>query len=77
VALRRWGITNTDVVLVNVKRGGKIPPGEWNELWDLAQLLAALPIVAYMPGVRGIAWKEITGIARGSGKPRPWVDWRP
>lgn len=66
----------TRTVLVNVKRGGRVYPAEWNELWGLADDLAAVPVVAYMPGRTGIAWKRMIGSKRGRG-PQPWIDWEP
>jgi hypothetical protein len=76
-ATRAGGERVAYCALINVKRGGKVSPAEWNEMWDLAVLVGAFPVVAFMPGARGIEWRLVTGPKNGSGRPQPWTNWEP
>lgn len=67
------------IALVNVKRGGAVAVDEWNALLQLAERVAASPVVAFMPKRGGgVEWRRITGPKDGArGKRQPWVEWSP
>lgn len=69
------------VLLVNVKRQPKdeerkphIPPADWNLLYELAQQLGAVPIVA-IKGFRRIDYYQITGPKDRPTRTPPWQPW--
>jgi len=65
------------VLFVQCKRHGALPPGEWNELLDLAASCGATPILALMPASRGIAYFRLTGRKDGSKRRQPMEAWQP
>lgn len=63
------------VLMVQCKLGGQFGRTEWNELYDLAVSVGAVPILAMMPGTSGIAYYEMTDRKDGSKKPQPMKSW--
>lgn len=47
------------VLFIQCKRGGTLPPGEWNALYDIAVSCGAAPILASMPGQRGAQYERL------------------
>lgn len=39
-------------LLVQAKMDGRLPPGEWNELWDLAETTGGVPVLVRRQGRR-------------------------
>lgn len=70
------------ILLVQCKRNGSIPRQEWNDLYALACELAGgagpgsvvIPLLALMPGARGIAYRELREPAQHRA-PRNWLPW--
>jgi len=62
------------VLFVQCKRGGNLPVGEWNELFDLCESVGSVPILAEMPGVRGIRYWQIVDRKDGSKKRQPRIE---
>lgn len=70
------------ILLVQCKRNGEIPRAEWNEVYELAARLAGapgpgavvVPLLALMPGARGIEYRRIVGPA-DHGARRDWRPW--
>lgn len=56
------------ILLVQGKLSGHLPPAEWNDLWELAGRLGALAIVV----IRGQKMFRITGPKSGRGERQPW-----
>jgi Holliday junction resolvase len=49
------------VVFVQCKRRGTLGTREWNELVELSQVAGAVPVMAQMPGRRGVAFHRLLG----------------
>lgn len=70
------------ILLIQCKRNGEIPRGEWNDLYALAERIAGsaavgavvVPLLALMPGRRGIAYRQLVEPAEHR-QPRNWVPW--
>lgn len=64
------------VVFVQCKRHGALGTQEWNDVWELSQAAGAVPVMAQMPGVRGVAFHRLLGpkVKRGV---RPLEGWLP
>jgi Holliday junction resolvase len=61
------------VLFVQCKRSGALPPAEWNGLWDLAQMVGAVPVLAeQLP--RGRRYWRLTGRKDQPGKRQPYVE---
>jgi Holliday junction resolvase len=58
------------LLLVQCKRSGALPPAEWNALYDLAAHLSAVPVMARR-GVRGTQLLRLTGRKDGSRRRQP------
>ena len=61
------------VLMIQCKRGGTLPVGEWNELWELAMGTGALPVLAAMPKARGIDYYLLVGPKDGSKRRQPYA----
>jgi Holliday junction resolvase len=57
-------IKPTQLLLVQCKRSGSLPPAEWNGLFDLALSLGAIPLMA-SKGPRGTQFHQLTGRKTG------------
>lgn len=69
-----WAMKPGQILFVQAKRDGRLPPSERRELLRLASHLpgSALPILAYKPGPRGgVAFAVLTG--PGPKDRRPWT----
>ncbi len=62
-------------LLVQCKRSGRFDPGEWNELYDLAETIGALAIVASCPTGRGTQYKRLVGHKIPHKRKPPWEDY--
>jgi Holliday junction resolvase len=58
------------VLLVQCKRSGALPPAEWNELYDLAARLGAVPLMARR-GARGTQLLRLTARKDGTRRRQP------
>ena len=58
------------LLLVQCKRSGALPPAEWNELYDLAARLGAVPVMA-VKGLRGTQFHRLTARKDGSRRRQP------
>ena len=58
------------VLLVQCKRSGALPPAEWNALYDLAASLGAVPLMA-VKGLRGTQLHRLTGRKDGTRRRQP------
>lgn len=67
------------VLLVQCKLGGAghLGPAEWNDFLFFARSAGAVPVLAYRPGQRGIAYWEVTGPKDGPRRVPPAVPWTP
>lgn len=71
-------IRKGQVVLVQCKRGGSIGVVEWNELFDLATSIGAVPILAVMtPDRSGPCYTKMIGRKDGSKRRQPMEPWAP
>jgi Holliday junction resolvase len=61
------------ILLVQCKRSGALPPAEWNALWDLAQMIGAIPVLAEQL-TRGRKYWRLTGRKDQPGKRQPYVE---
>lgn len=69
-------IAESWLVFVQCKRGGVIGVDEWNEFYEYAESVKALPVMAEkVPG--GIAYHLIDANKDGSRKRQPMSDWQP
>ena len=59
------------VLLVQCKRGGALPPSEWNELFDLAASIGAWPIMAERVGAKDVCYWLLTDRKDGSRRRQP------
>jgi Holliday junction resolvase len=62
-------------LFVQCKRSGSLPPAEWNHLFDLAESVGAVPLVASRPTGRGIVFKRLNGHKIPHKRQPPWEDW--
>lgn len=58
------------LLLVQCKRSGALPPAEWNELYDLAASLGAVPVMA-VKGLRRTELYRLTARKDGSRRRQP------
>jgi Holliday junction resolvase len=66
-------IKTGQILFVQCKRSGALPPAEWNALWDLAQMIGAIPVLAEQL-VRGRKYWRLTGRKDEPGKRQPYVE---
>ena len=68
-----------ELVCVQCKRDGKLPPKEWNEFWEFCERAGALPVLAQPgPQCRGVRYNVLTSRKDGRGRQplAPWVPQR-
>lgn len=65
-----------EVLMIQCKRSGSLSPTDWNNLYDLACSVGAIPLVAAMPGIRGIVFKRLIGHKKAGNRQPPWVEHR-
>jgi Holliday junction resolvase len=53
------------ILLVQCKRSGTLPPAEWNQLYDIADSLGAIAVMA-VKGLRGTQLLRLTGRKDGT-----------
>ncbi|WP_033307385.1 restriction endonuclease [Streptomyces iakyrus] len=61
------------ILLVQCKRSGALPPAEWNALWDLAQMIGAVPVLAEQLA-RGRKYWRLTGRKDQPGRRQPYTE---
>jgi len=66
-----------EVVFVQCKRGGQLPVAEWNEFFELAESVKALPILAASLTGRGIDFWRLVDRKDGSKRRQPFKIWAP
>lgn len=60
-AVDLFAIKPGQALFVQVKRSGTLPPAQWNRLYDLAQMIDAIPVLAEkLPG-RPIRYYRLIG----------------
>lgn len=61
-----------DILLfIQCKVAGYLAPKEWNEIYDMALGVSAIPVLAQRDGVRGITYLKLTGKKDGSRRRQP------
>lgn len=60
-----------EVLFVQCKRSGALPPHEWNALFDLALSVGALPVLAETPTSFGVACWRLTARKGNARAPQP------
>lgn len=67
------------VLLVQCKLSGcgAVRPAEWNELWQLAEEVGAVAVIAHKPLRGRIAYMRLTGPKVRPGSRAPAVEWTP
>ena len=68
-----------EMVCVQCKRDGKLPPKEWNDFWEFCELAGALPVMAKVgPQGKGVVYNVLTSRKDGRGRQplAPWVPQR-
>ncbi|GAA1431702.1 hypothetical protein GCM10009601_51210 [Streptomyces thermospinosisporus] len=61
------------ILFVQCKRSGALPPAEWNALWDLAVMAGAVPVLAeQLP--RGRRYWRLTGRKDRPGARQPYEE---
>lgn len=65
-------IRTGQVLLVQCKISGALPPSEWNELFSLAESVGAVPVLAEREGVRGLLFHRLLGKKDRSRKAQPY-----
>ncbi|BCM70919.1 restriction endonuclease [Streptomyces tricolor] len=61
------------ILFVQCKRSGALPPAEWNALWDLAQMVGAVPVLAEQL-TRGRRYWRLTARKDRPGARQPYVE---
>lgn len=65
------------VLFVQAKRSGVLAPGEWNDLYDLAESVGAVPVLASRPTGRGLVYQRLVGRKDGSRRTQPFEAFTP
>lgn len=65
------------VLFVQAKRSGALPVAEWNELFDLAVSVAAVPLLVSRPTGRGLIYHRLFDRKDGSKRRQPYEPWHP
>jgi Holliday junction resolvase len=60
-------------LFVQCKRSGALPPAEWNALWDLAQMVGAVPVLAEQL-TRGRRYWQLTARKDQPGRRQPMTE---
>ncbi|MFE1192876.1 restriction endonuclease [Streptomyces olivaceoviridis] len=66
-------IKTGQILFVQCKRSGALPPAEWNALWDLAAMAGAVPVLAEQL-TRGRRYWRLTGRKNQPGKRQPYTE---
>ncbi|MEV4861502.1 restriction endonuclease [Streptomyces ossamyceticus] len=66
-------IKTGQILFVQCKRSGALPPAEWNALWDLALMVGAIPVLAEQL-TRGRKYWRLTGRKDQPGKRQPYEE---
>jgi Holliday junction resolvase len=66
-------IKTGQILFVQCKRSGALPPAEWNALWDLALMVGAVPVLAEQL-TRGRKYWRLTGRKDQPGKRQPYEE---
>lgn len=61
------------LLFVQCKRSGALPPAEWNALWDLARMAGAVPVLAEQLQ-RGRKYWRLTGRKDQPGRRQPYTE---
>lgn len=64
-------IKQGQILFVQCKRSGALPPAEWNALWDLALMAGAVPVLAEQLKPRGRKYWRLTGRKDQPGRRQP------
>ncbi len=56
---------------------GYLPPKEWNEIYEVAKSVNAIPVLAQRDGVRDIVYLKLTGKKDGSRRRQPAEKFKP
>lgn len=65
------------VLFIQAKRSLAFPPAEWNEFFDLAIGVGAIPVMAGQPAGRGLSYFRLTGRKDGSKRTQPMEVFEP
>jgi Holliday junction resolvase len=65
------------VLFIQSKRSLALPPGEWNEIYELATSVGALPILTGSPTGRGLTYFLMLGPKDGSKRRQPMTAFDP
>jgi Holliday junction resolvase len=65
------GLKPGQVLLIQCKRGGSLPPAEWNALYDMALACGATPVMAETPFPRELRFWRLTARKDGSKRRQP------
>ncbi len=71
------GIRTGEVLMIQCKRGGSLPPKEWNAIYDLAVSCGATPVMAEMPFPRQTNYWRLTDRKDGSKRRQPMEPFTP
>ncbi len=66
-------IKTGQILFVQCKRSGSLPPAEWNALWDLAAMAGAVPVLAEQL-TRGRKYWRLTARKDQPGRRQPMVE---
>lgn len=67
-------IKTGQILFVQCKRSGALPPAEWNALWDLAVMVGAVPVLAEQLKPRGRKYWRLTGRKDQPGRKQPYEE---
>jgi Holliday junction resolvase len=59
------------LLFIQCKRGGTMPPASWNALYDLAECVGAVPVMAENPRPGTTRYWRLLGRKDGSGRRQP------
>jgi Holliday junction resolvase len=62
------------ILFVQCKRSGALPPAEWNGLWDLARMAGAVPVLAEQLTRGRKYWRLMARKDQPGGKRQPYVE---
>ncbi len=72
IAVRAGG-----VLFIQAKRSLALGPKEWNQVYELATSVGAIPIMAGSPTGRGLTYLRLTGPKDGSKRAQPMIPFDP
>lgn len=71
------GFKNGELLLVQCKRDGKLPPAEWDRLVEVAWWVKAKPILAMALPRGGVAYRHLLGPKRPRARIQPIEPFNP